>query len=117
MISPTLRLRSGHALRFQFLAALVFVCLTTLAVSPPPKEGGQTPSPTKSPTATPKPTPAGAIDEKLFSGMQWRQIGPFRSGRALAFEAVPGEPYTYYFGAVAGGVWKTTDGGRNWTPP
>jgi hypothetical protein len=23
---------------------------------------------------------------------------------------------TYYFGAVAGGVWKTTDGGANWTP-
>ncbi len=103
-------------LRFLFSAALVFVCLTTFAVSPPPKEGGQTPSPTKSPTATPKPTPAGAIDEKLFSGMQWRQIGPFRGGRALAIEGVPGEPDTYYFGAVAGGVWKTTDGGQNWTP-
>src|SRR6266481_3599922 len=75
-------------LRFQFSAALVFVCLTTFAVSPPPKEGGQAPSPTKSPTATPKPTPAGAIDEKLFSGMQWRQIGPFRGGRAGATAAM-----------------------------
>src|SRR5256712_575852 len=103
-------------LRFLSSAALVFVCLTPFAVSPPPKEGGQTPSPTKSPTATPKPTPAGAIDEKLFSGMQWRQIGPFRGGRALAIEGVPGEPDTYYFGAVAGGVWKTTDGGQSWTP-
>src|SRR5438876_7344872 len=106
----------SSTLRFLFSAALVLVCLTTSAVSPPPKEGGQTPSPTKSPTATPKPTPAGAIDEKLFSGMQWRQIGPFRGGRALAIEGVPGEPDTYYFGAVAGGVWKTTDGGQNWTP-
>ena len=103
-------------LRFLSSAALVFVCLTTFAVSPPPKEGGQTPSATKSPTATPKPTPAGAIDEKLFSGMQWRQIGPFRGGRALAIEGVPGEPDTYYFGGVAGGVWKTVDGGQNWTP-
>src|SRR5205814_8265295 len=103
-------------LRFLSSAALVFVCLTTFAVSPPPKEGGQTPSATKSPTATPKPTPAGAIDEKLFSGMQWRQIGPVRGGRALAIEGVPGEPDTYYFGGVAGGVWKTTDGGQNWTP-
>src|SRR2546421_1316790 len=101
---------------FLFSAALVFVCLTTFAVSPPPKEGGQTPSPAKSPTATPKPTPAGAIDEKLFSGMQWRQIGPFRGGRALAIEGVPGEPDTWYFGGVAGGVWKTIDGGQNWTP-
>ena len=56
------------------------------------------------------------IDEKLFKGMQWRQIGPFRGGRALAIEGVPGEPDTYYFGAVAGGVWKTIDGGQNWTP-
>src|SRR3981081_3552823 len=103
-------------LRFLFSAALVFVCLTTFAVSPPPKEGGQTPSPTKSPTATPKPTPAGAIDEKLFSGMQWRQVGPFRGGRGLAIEGIAGEPDTYYFGAVAGGVWKTTDAGANWAP-
>jgi photosystem II stability/assembly factor-like uncharacterized protein len=62
------------------------------------------------------PSPAGAIDEKLFKGMEWRQIGPFRGGRALTIEGVPGEPDTYYFGAVAGGVWKTTDGGANWKP-
>ncbi len=48
--------------------------------------------------------------------MRWRQVGPFRGGRALAIEGVVGEPDTYYFGAVAGGVWKTTDGGANWTP-
>ncbi|HEY8649633.1 MAG TPA: hypothetical protein VIL70_01825, partial [Chthoniobacterales bacterium] len=48
--------------------------------------------------------------------MQWRQIGPFRGGRAIAIEGVPDEPDVYYFGAVAGGVWKTTDGGANWTP-
>src|SRR5712691_695019 len=70
------------------------------------------PSPSPSASATPAPQ----IDPKLFSGMQWRQIGPFRGGRALAIEGVPGEPDTYYFGAVAGGVWKTTDGGQNWTP-
>src|SRR5436190_6783245 len=66
----------------------------------------------------PSPTPAApeSIDEKLFSGMQWRQIGPFRGGRALTIEGVPSEPDTYYFGAVAGGVWKTIDGGANWTP-
>src|SRR6266516_4625477 len=65
---------------------------------------------------SPTPTPPGAIDEKLFNGMRWRQIGPFRGGRALAIEGVVGEPDTYYFGAVAGGVWKTTDGGANWIP-
>src|SRR5436189_3530712 len=65
---------------------------------------------------SPSPTPAGATDEKLFKGMQWRQIGPFRGGRALTIEGVPGEPDAYFFGAVAGGVWKTNDGGANWTP-
>jgi len=68
------------------------------------------------PTPSPTPAPPGDIDEKLFSGMQWRQIGPFRGGRALTIEGVPGEPDTYYFGAVAGGVLKTIDGGANWTP-
>ena len=48
--------------------------------------------------------------------MQWRQIGPFRGGRALTIEGVVGEPDTYYFGAVAGGIWKTVDGGASWTP-
>ncbi|HEY2615322.1 MAG TPA: hypothetical protein VGI42_06400, partial [Chthoniobacterales bacterium] len=67
------------------------------------------------PASSPAPS-SGSIDEKLFRGMQWRQVGPFRGGRALAIEGVPGEPGTFYFGAVAGGVWKTTDGGANWNP-
>src|SRR6195256_32905 len=66
--------------------------------------------------ADPSPAPAAGIDEKLFRGMQWRQVGPFRGGRALAIEGVPNEPGVYYFGAVAGGIWKTTDGGANWAP-
>ncbi len=68
--------------------------------------------------ADPSPMPSSwpAIDQKLFGGMKWRQVGPFRGGRALAIEGVPGEPNTYYFGAVAGGVWKTIDGGANWFP-
>jgi len=96
MITSTLRFRLPV---LAILAGFVFVCSTSFAASP-----------------SPSPTPAGAIDEKLFKGMQWRQIGPFRGGRALTIEGVPGEPDTYYFGAVAGGVWKTTDGGANWKP-
>ncbi|HEV2112552.1 MAG TPA: hypothetical protein VGR50_00300, partial [Terriglobales bacterium] len=56
------------------------------------------------------------IDESLYKGMKWRLIGPFRGGRALAVTGIPGEPENYYFGSVAGGVWKTVDGGVNWIP-
>jgi len=56
------------------------------------------------------------LDEKLFSAMRWRQVGPFRGGRVLAVTGVQGEPNVFYFGAAAGGVWKTTDAGANWTP-
>jgi photosystem II stability/assembly factor-like uncharacterized protein len=66
--------------------------------------------------ADPTPVPKSQIDEKVFGGMQWRQVGPFRGGRALAIEGVIDEPNTFYFGAVAGGIWKTTDNGANWTP-
>jgi photosystem II stability/assembly factor-like uncharacterized protein len=60
---------------------------------------------------------AGAqYSQDLFSGMHWRLIGPFRGGRALAVTGVPGEPDTFYFGAVGGGVWKTTNTGRTWEP-
>src|SRR6266513_5431164 len=59
---------------------------------------------------------AQTYNQRLFGGMHWRNIGPFRGGRALAVTGIPGEPNTYYFGAVAGGVWKSTDGGGNWTP-
>ncbi len=55
-------------------------------------------------------------DPALYKEMRWRSIGPFRGGRSVAVAGVPTEPDTYYFGAVAGGVWKTTDGGTTWTP-
>src|SRR5712691_5353572 len=59
---------------------------------------------------------AQQYNENLFKGMKWRSIGPFRGGRVLAVTGVPGDPYTFYFGGVAGGVWRTIDGGSSWTP-
>ncbi len=59
---------------------------------------------------------AQTLDENALKGMKWRQVGPFRGGRALAVTGVAGDSETYYFGAVAGGVWKTANGGITWTP-
>jgi photosystem II stability/assembly factor-like uncharacterized protein len=54
--------------------------------------------------------------ESLYGGLRWRLVGPFRGGRAIAACGVQGDPNTFYFGAVGGGVWKTTDAGLVWTP-
>ncbi len=43
-------------------------------------------------------------------------IGPFRGGRTRAAAGVPAQPNVFYVGAVNGGVWKTDDYGRTWTP-
>ncbi len=56
-----------------------------------------------------------SIDGKLFSGMQWRSIGPFRAGRVTSVAGAV-DPNTFYFGTPGGGVWKTTDGGQVWRP-
>jgi photosystem II stability/assembly factor-like uncharacterized protein len=61
-------------------------------------------------TAVPQVNPA------LYQALHWRGIGPYRGGRALAVTGIPGDPYTFYMGAVAGGVWRTTDGGATWLP-
>ncbi|MDX1627433.1 MAG: glycosyl hydrolase, partial [Fulvivirga sp.] len=53
-------------------------------------------------------------DKKLYDAMSWRNIGPFRGGRSTTSTGVVGDPMTYYFGSVGGGVWKTTDAGLNW---
>src|SRR5258707_3408548 len=111
MITPILR-----SLLFSIL--LLSIVQFANGVEPSPiktKTGG---GGTATPAATPekKPLPPGAIDEKLFSGMQWRQIGPFRGGRALAIEGVPGEPDTWYFGRAAAGAWRAIQGRQNLAP-
>ncbi len=64
----------------------------------------------------PLPVEAQQYDPSLFAGMRWRLIGPFRGGRVLAVTGVRRRPYVFYFGAVGGGLWKTANAGRTWTP-
>ena len=63
--------------------------------------------------------PPGAhaqADRSVYSGLRWRMIGPFRAGRVLTVTGLANQPNVYYFGAVGGGVWKTTDAGLTWKP-
>ncbi|HEU5452132.1 MAG TPA: hypothetical protein VFU76_09115 [Terriglobales bacterium] len=59
---------------------------------------------------------AQTVPAKLYDGLRWRLVGPFRGGRVEAVAGVSGDPQTYYFGAVGGGVWKTSNGGESWMP-
>jgi photosystem II stability/assembly factor-like uncharacterized protein len=60
--------------------------------------------------------PVAQIDTSLFAGLRWRSIGPARGGRSQAIAGSQARPYEYYFGAVGGGIWKTTDAGVTWRP-
>lgn len=58
----------------------------------------------------------------------WQPLGPYSSstifsatkqigqGRVNAIAVDPNNSNTYYVGAPAGGIWKSTDAGLNWTP-
>src|SRR6516225_2670788 len=62
------------------------------------------------------PRAAGPLDSKLYAGLRWRMIGPFRGGRTRAATGVPSQPNVFYVGQVNGGVWKSDDYGRTWAP-
>jgi photosystem II stability/assembly factor-like uncharacterized protein len=52
----------------------------------------------------------------MLGGLEWRLIGPFRSGWSTIAAGVADQPDTYYTGYAGGGVWKTSDAGQTWTP-
>src|ERR1700694_1491912 len=56
------------------------------------------------------------VDSATFSDMHWRMIGPTRGGRVVAVTGIAGDPHRFYFRAVGGGVWRTENAGRSWTP-
>ncbi len=61
-------------------------------------------------------TKAQQFPETTYQEMRWRTIGPFRGGRTRALCGIPSQPNVFYIGAVNGGVWKSTDYGRTWSP-
>src|SRR5205823_694027 len=52
----------------------------------------------------------------LFQELSWRCIGPYRGGRTKSVAGVTQRPGTFYMAAVNGGIWKSDDYGRIWSP-
>src|SRR5881628_553856 len=89
-------------MRCRFSLALTALCVSAVGAE------AQKPAPA--------PVPAARFDSSLFTGLTWREIGPFRGGRVDAVVGDATQPLVFYFGATGGGVWKTTDGGLTWRP-
>jgi photosystem II stability/assembly factor-like uncharacterized protein len=53
-------------------------------------------------------------NQRILNNLTLRMIGPHRGGRVVAVAGHPHEPGTFYFGACAGGVWRTSDAGNTW---
>src|SRR5215813_10257100 len=56
------------------------------------------------------------FEPKHYSGLRWRDIGPFRGGRTVGAAGIPEQPNVFYIGVNNGGVWKTDDYARTWQP-
>jgi photosystem II stability/assembly factor-like uncharacterized protein len=108
---------------------LIAFCAASISAQQKPKvqpkpgtEPGQKPPEAQQPANPTTGATTGDADQDEreaqgpWKGMQYRLVGPFRGGRVVAVSGVVGQDDVYYFGAVAGGVWKTTDGGLNWKP-
>jgi photosystem II stability/assembly factor-like uncharacterized protein len=59
---------------------------------------------------------APPVDPRLYVGLTWRNLGPFRAGRIAAVSGAIGQPGVFYAGLPAGGIWKTTSAGQTWYP-
>jgi photosystem II stability/assembly factor-like uncharacterized protein len=59
---------------------------------------------------------APTVDPSLYGSLKWRNIGPPLGGRSIAVAGSVARPMEYYFGATGGGLWKTTNGGTDWSP-
>ncbi len=59
---------------------------------------------------------AQQFDPALYQELRWRLIGPFRAGRTVAISGIAAQPNVFYMAPNNGGVWKTADAGRTWSP-
>ncbi len=94
---------------------LLLVCMAVLSASFAGAAHAANTANTANSADSASPSPgANAGDADLWKALRWREVGPYRGGRADAVAGLPGDRATYYFGATGGGVWKSTDAGRTW---
>ncbi len=55
------------------------------------------------------------FDTSITNQLQFRNVGPWRGGRSTAVTGDFEDKQLFYFGGTGGGVWKTIDGGKNWS--
>ncbi len=70
--------------------------------------GGLIPSPVSADTHT--------LDPASYQNLQYRLLGPFRASRTVGGVGIPTQPNVFFVGVNNGGVWKTDDFGRTWSP-
>lgn len=56
------------------------------------------------------------VSGAVAHGLEWRELGPFRGGWSTMAVGVPTKPDLFYFTGAGGGVWRSNDAGRTWTP-
>ena len=69
---------------------------------------------TRAATSASTSTASSNADSVTTSGLAWRNVGPWRGGRADAAVGVPSQPMTYFAGYTGGGLWRTDDAGISW---
>lgn len=94
--------------------AIGLMVLVALAKGP---AAAQRPAVRPTPRST-QPMPSGmlAFDTAQFNALRWREVGPARGGRSVAVAGSAQRPLEYWMGTTGGGVYKTVDGGMNWSP-
>jgi photosystem II stability/assembly factor-like uncharacterized protein len=99
--------------RILAILALGLAAPAVAQTAPAPAPAAQPAKADDAPPELPRPTSG---TEAFFTTLKWRNIGPDRGGRSIAAAGSTKRPNEYYFGAVGGGLWKTTDGGTSWKP-
>ena len=55
-------------------------------------------------------------DSLTFTGLRWREVGPFRGGRSVAVAGNPSRENEFWMGTTGGGVFKSINAGQSWAP-